>query len=180
MLHPLTQNKFRNLLFSIIFSQSNQLLMKIDKPTTTQDLESNPRLKRLFLQLEQLIEEINKREIPDEVTALLNKDIQELNTSTATNGSYMRLVKSKQGLILKNLEKHLKIVPINYYRNIWLAVGMTAFGLPFGTLLGFLTKNMGLIGIGLPLGVAIGSVIGINADKKAEKEGRQLNIQLKY
>jgi hypothetical protein len=41
-------------------------------------------------------------------------------------------------------------------------------------------KILGFIGIGLPIGMAIGMIVGTNMDKKAFTEGRQLDVVLKY
>jgi hypothetical protein len=42
-----------------------------------------------------------------------------------------------------------------------------------GTALG----NMGFIGVGIGMGLAIGIAIGTDMDKKARKEGRQLDFE---
>jgi hypothetical protein len=48
-----------------------------------------------------------------------------------------------------------------------------------GTALGLSLGNMGLLGLGLPVGMFIGLAMGARMDKKAEEEGRQLNIEIK-
>ncbi|MFW5708571.1 MAG: hypothetical protein ACOC12_11640, partial [Bacteroidota bacterium] len=84
----------------------------------------------------------------------------------------------KQANIFSFLEKELKLVPANYYRNTWLAIGMAAFGLPIGAAFGILTGNIALIGIGLPIGLAVGMALGSEMDKKAAEEGRQLDLSV--
>ncbi|MFO7999131.1 MAG: hypothetical protein R6U86_09155 [Bacteroidales bacterium] len=37
----------------------------------------------------------------------------------------------------------------------------------------------GLMGVGLPLGIAVGLAVGSGMDKNAMEDGRQLNIELK-
>ena len=56
---------------------------------------------------------------------------------------------------------------------------MSVFGLPIGAALGLSFGNMGLIGIGLPLGGCVGIFVGSQMDKKAFEEGRQLDIEIK-
>ena len=90
------------------------------------------------------------------------------------------MLKQKRFKIIKLLEKELKIVPKNYYRNLWFIVGMSVFGLPLGVAFGISIGNLGLLGIGLPIGMVIGIAVGSGMDKKAHKEGRQLNIEIKY
>ena len=81
--------------------------------------------------------------------------------------------------ILRLLKEKLKLAPINYYRNIWLALGMTAYGIPLGVAYGSITGNMAFLAIGLPIGMVLGIAIGVGMDKKALKEGRQLDIEIK-
>jgi hypothetical protein len=40
--------------------------------------------------------------------------------------------------------------------------------------------NYAFIGIGLPIGMSIGMAIGAGKDNQAKKEGRQLDIDLKW
>ena len=48
-------------------------------------------------------------------------------------------------------------------------------GVPFGLSIG----NLGMLGIGLPIGMAIGVGVGSSMDKKAFNEGRQLDFEVK-
>ena len=88
-------------------------------------------------------------------------------------------MKQKQASILKQIEKELKIVPINYYQNLWMIFGFTSFGLPIGVAIGLSLGNIAYLGVGLPFGFIIGNAIGSSMDKKALAEGRQLNIEIK-
>jgi hypothetical protein len=89
-------------------------------------------------------------------------------------------IKKTQSSILKLIEKELKLVTKNHYRNTWLAVGMAAFGLPLGAALGTSLGDIGLLGLGLPIGMVIGMAVGSGMDKKAFKDGKQLNLEIKY
>lgn len=134
----------------------------------------------IYGQLGALLQELEKKTLSDEVVRSINQDIERLNTTTANGSSLRKLVKQIQTNIVKLVEKQHKIVPKNYYRNIWLAIGMSAIGIPLGMLYGLLMGNMGLLAIGLPIGLGIGVAIGSNMDKKAADEGRQLDIELKH
>lgn len=90
----------------------------------------------------------------------------------------MKAIKEKEKKIVKLLEKNHKIVPKKYYQTLWMILGMSAFGLPIGAAFGYLMKNMGLLGIDLPIGMGTG--VGSYLDKKALAEGRQLDIGLKF
>ncbi len=89
-------------------------------------------------------------------------------------------IRKSQSNILKLIEKELKLVPKNLYRSRWMAIGMSAFGIPLGVAFGTSLWNMGLLGIGIPIGMVIGMAIGSGMDKKAFEESRQLDLEMKY
>lgn len=145
-----------------------------------QNITGNIKLSRVYIQLEELLKELKNKELSSEIIESINNEIAELNSSSLSNTKLLNFAKQKQTKIVRLLEKELKIVPKNYYRNLWLALGMTAFGLPLGVAFGVSTGNMGLLAIGLPIGMVIGIAVGTKMDKKAFEEGRQLEIDLKY
>lgn len=53
---------------------------------------------------------------------------------------------------------------------------MASFGIPIGMAFGISFENMAFLGVG----IAIGIVVGIQMDKKAFKEGRQLVLETQY
>ena len=56
---------------------------------------------------------------------------------------------------------------------------MAVFGLPLGVIFGLIiSNNPAYIGGGIPIGMCLGIGIGSNMDKKALKEGRQLNFKI--
>lgn len=138
------------------------------------------KLKNLLGQLRSLIQELNQRKLPNEVANYINQDIDEINASTLTSSALRKLVKQKQNRILKLLEKELKLVTKRYYQTLWMVLGMSVFGVPIGVLMGSVIKNMGMIGVGLPIGMGVGIAVGSFLDKKAAEEGRQLNFESKF
>lgn len=145
-----------------------------------QNIPDNSPLSKLYNQFGDLLKELKKKELPQHIVTALNQTVEELNNATVTDNELKKLVKKQQTAILRLLEKELKIVPKNYYRNIWLVLGMSAFGLPLGVMFGSIKGNMGLLGIGLPIGMVIGMAAGSAMDKKALREGRQLDMEIKY
>lgn len=144
-----------------------------------ESLENNVRLKNAVLQLQTLIELLNQKDIPDAIATKINIEITGINASSFTGNSLLKLIQQKQAYIIKLVEKEVKLVPVNYYRNLWLVLGMSAFGLPIGVAVGLSLGNIAFLGIGLPIGLAIGTAVGTAMDKKAKDQGRQLNIVLK-
>ena len=138
-------------------------------------IETNAKLKAKYLHFDKLLDELRKRELPEDLVMSVNHEIEELNASRDPETDSRRMIAKKQVTILKLLEKELNLVPINHYRNLWLALGIAAFGIPLGVVFAASIGNMGFMGIGLPMGIPIGIAIGSGLDKKAMEEGRQLD-----
>lgn len=139
---------------------------------------SNKTLNHAFLRLKSLIDELNRRDLSKEVISEINQQIDELNSFTGSDKNTRQQILKTQQKIISVLREKMKIVPKNFYRNIWMALGIGAFGLPMGVAYGLLLDNMAFMAIGLPLGLPIGLGIGIAMDKKAAKEGRQLDFDV--
>ena len=143
------------------------------------DIGENIKLRNSYTQFGALLAELRKKELPDVVAEYINEEVKSLN-ELPTGVELIKALKKKQTKIIQLTEKQLKVVPKNYYRNIWLALGMSVFGLPLGAAIGLSLGNIGLLAIGLPIGMAMGLAVGISMDKKALNEGRQLDIEIKY
>lgn len=153
--------------------------MKIAELKEGQNISDNIKLSRIYGQLGDLLDELKKKELPLNIIESVNQDIEELNSSTLAGNELIKLVKQKQTKIIKLIEKELKITTKNYYRKLWLVLGIP-IGTGFGTAVGVSLGNVGLLGIGLPIGMLIGIAIGAAMDKKASEEGRQLDVEIKY
>lgn len=141
-------------------------------------IESNSKLQKTLLQLEKLLAELEQQELNHTLVTSINKEIVALNSIPTSDKNLRKQIIKGQTNIIKIAEKELKLVPKNYYRNLWLAIGMAVFGLPIGIIIGFALDNMAFLGIGLPMGLAVGIAIGTGMDKKAQEEGRQLDIEI--
>ena len=156
-------------------------MMTILRLREIKNLSNDSRLSEIYNQFAILLSELRKKELPESMILSINNEVEEINKSGILNSNDLRkLIKKKQTVILRLIEKDLKLVPINYYRTLWLALGMTVFGIPLGVLTGVLIGKPGLFMLGLPIGVAIGVTVGTAMDKKAVKENRQLNVEIKY
>jgi hypothetical protein len=153
--------------------------MNIQELNNRQDISSDNKLNRIYSQFAELLNELKKKELNQSVLKFINENVDTLNLSALNGTRLSNLVKLKQSAILKQVEKEHKIVPKNYYRNLWMILGMSGIGLPIGVAFGISIGNLGLLGLGMPIGMAIGSAIGVSMDKKAFIEGRQLNIEIK-
>lgn len=152
--------------------------MQITELKNLPDINPDEKLTNAYLQFQQLLSELRKKQLPDAITKIINQDVNDINTLT-TPDQFKIALKQKQKNILKLLEKQLKMVPKNYYRNLWFVLGMTAFGLPIGVAISLSVHNMGLLGTGFPFGMFMGFAVGAAMDKKAFTEGRQLDLEVK-
>ena len=152
--------------------------MKINQLKPRPEISNKPKLHKVYTQFEKLIEELRTIVLPEYILVAINASIAELNL--ISDEKLRSQTKKKQSKIITLIEKELKIVPINHYRNTWMAIGMAAFGIPLGAALGASLGNMGLMGVGLPIGMVIGLAIGTGMDKKAQEEGRQLAMEVKF
>lgn len=151
--------------------------MKIEGLKDKPNLEGNKKLNRKYVQLEALVEALNKKELPGEIVDSINKHLRGGDSSSGKELG--KQIRKAQSAILKLIEKDLKLVPMNHYRDTWLAIGV-ALGVAFGSVFGSTTGNISLLGLGIPLGLAIGIAIGTELDKTAKRDGKQLDVEIKY
>jgi hypothetical protein len=143
------------------------------------DIAENAKLNSAYMNFKKLLTELNIRALPDEINSFINTQVDALNLISDSGKEFKKQLCKKRTAIVKRIENDLKIVPKNHYRNTWLILGMTIYGVPLGVVFGAIMGNMGLLGIGLPIGMAIGMAIGSKMDKKAVAEGRQLDVEFK-
>ena len=153
--------------------------MNITELKENQSITADIKLNAAFSQFRHLLEELNKKELTPQIIETINQNVEGLNSTSLMGNDLKKFLGKKQSKIVTLVEKELKIVPINYYRNMWLPLGMSSFGIPIGVAFGLSLGNIALLGVGLPIGMAIGMGVGSKMDKKAFKEGRQLDIELK-
>ncbi|WP_372641628.1 hypothetical protein [Ancylomarina sp.] len=154
--------------------------MKIIELVRKSDIEEDKKLMAHYAFLESLIEVLRKKEIPSEIISSINQDIEAINSFSGSNKDFLKLLIKKQTEILQLLEKELKLVCKGHYRNLWMSLGMAAFGLPMGAAFGLSLGNMAFIGVGLPLGIALGMAYGATLDKKAQENGKQLEVEVTF
>lgn len=140
----------------------------------------NKQLIDAYIQFEKLLTQLRKRKLPDEVVQAINTNIDLIDPDPGTEEDLRKQLRKTQSDILRLIEKELKLVPKNHYRNVWLALGIAAFGVPLGVVFGASLGNMGYLAIGIPFGLSIGLAIGTGLDKKAADEGRQLDVEINF
>jgi hypothetical protein len=131
-------------------------------------------------QLATLLGDVQKRDLPESLVSVINEEVNALNTTKKTDYALHKFVKAKYLHLIKLVEKEVKLVPTNYYRNLWFSVGMAAFGFPLGIAIALSLGDVSLLSLGIPLGMAIGVGVGKKMDKKAKIEGRQFDFEMVY
>jgi ABC-type phosphate/phosphonate transport system permease subunit len=145
-----------------------------------QNISENLKASNSYQQLGKLLNALEVKALPTETIDLINQEIEQLNSITDIDKYFVKATKEKENRVIKLVEKKHKIVPKNYYKKLWMILGMSAFGVPIGIAFGLSIGNLAMLGIGLPIGMAIGVGVGSNMDKKAFNEGRQLDFEVKY
>jgi len=125
-----------------------------------------------------LLVDIRDRQLTDVVIGFINDQVKLVNHAINNKFEVQKVIRSAQKTILSMLEKELKLVCKNHYQSRWMAIGMLVFGIPIGFAYNNMMGNVSGIGMGIAIGIGAGIAIGSSLDKKAEKEGRQLNITL--
>lgn len=139
---------------------------------------ANQKLEKKYEYLFRLFSLVTDREISSESLENINACISRMNVEQKDAKTQLKALCRQQTMVLRHLEKNDRLVVRNHYRNTWLALGMAAIGLPIGAAIGTSQGNMSLMGYGMSLGMVFGLIFGSIKDKKAAKDGRQLDIEL--
>lgn len=142
--------------------------------------DRSPRFEGKVEQFEQLLRALRQRSLRDEVARQINAEIDDLHTYQGDATDWAGRLGRTQQQVLKLVEKEQQLVSRHHYRRQWMLVGMTAIGIPLGAAFGSAFDNMSFLAIGMPIGMAIGIAIGTALDRKAEREGRQLDFEARY
>ena len=153
------------------------------------DTAQDKKLAKAYARFEQLISEIQHKDLPQELAEKINRETRELNTFEGSSKELRKHIEKAKDRIVVLLKNTLGIVPSGYYKAYWMSMGVFV-GFMIGALIGFLTgditdmdslidsiTDLDSVGIGLPLGVLPAYIYGHFADKKAYKEGRELNVE---
>ncbi|TDK42757.1 hypothetical protein [Algoriphagus formosus] len=153
--------------------------MEIKELIERPEIEQNNKLNAAYSQLKNLLSELRKREIPTEILNAIDQEVDKVNGFSGSDKELPKQIRNSQSLILSLVKKELNVVPKGHFQTLWMVLGMTTFGIPFGVVFGLTLGNMAFFAIGIPMGLSIGLAIGAGMDKKAQEEGRQLDIEIK-
>lgn len=136
------------------------------------------KLTKKYAFIGKLIDLLNERELSTETTDELNGYIDKMNHQQANEKIQRKALCRQQTALLRSIEKREHLVAKNHYRNTWLALGMSVFGIPIGVVIGTSLGSMSYIGYGISIGMIFGIIVGMLKDKAAAKNNKQLDIEL--
>ena len=136
----------------------------------------NESLSQGYENIESLLDELTRKEIPQSLVLSINEHILLINSFPGTDAKLVKELRKSRNEILSMLQKELQVVPRNYYQRMWMVIGVTAFGLPMGVVFGVILDNLACMALALPMGLLFGIMVGSNMDKKALLSGKQLDI----
>ena len=110
--------------------------MEIKELKKRPNIDQNIKLISAYAQFDKLLTELKKKELTEEIIKSINNGIDQINSVSESEKQLRKQIRKTQSSILKLIEKELKLVTKNHYRNTWLAVGMAAFGIPLGVAFG--------------------------------------------
>ena len=152
--------------------------MKIQTLKENPQLRTSEKLEASYTKFSALLNLLKAKELPEKTIAFINEHIEVIHATDSNEKVLKKKLRKSQAKILSHLEKEHKIVAKNHYRNMWMAIGMTVFGIPMGAAFGLSLGNMGLLGVGLPIGSAIGMAVGTAMDKRALADKLQIDFEI--
>lgn len=148
----------------------------IKQPKQPDNIDQQSKLVKSFHKIQVLVDELNKKEIPEVIQDQINQKIEKISAFSGSDVQLSKLISGTYREILKLVRKELGIVPRHFYQNLWMALGLSVFGVPLGFVYAAATDNPGLFSVGIAMGLPIGLAIGMQMDKKKEREGKQIQI----
>lgn len=151
-------------------------IRKLDERLT---IEQDKKLKRDSIYFKKLIVELRKRDLSREIVDEVSQSIEQINSFSGSNRALRKQIQKSASKILTLLKKKLKLVPKSFYMIRGMILGIS-FGVFWGVVFGVSFGHIEFLGMGIPIGMVIGMTIGLGLDQKALKEGRQLDLDMKF
>ncbi|CAI8186490.1 MAG: hypothetical protein MRY51_02800 [Flavobacteriaceae bacterium] len=113
---------------------------------------TDPKNKLELKKLKKLLKLLSERPLESPSISLINREIGFINALRISDSKqFKKALQKSLRTILKHLETTYKWVPEKHYQNLWLALGMSCFGVPFGVFMGSVLGSMTFNGGGLTL-----------------------------
>ncbi|WP_442264973.1 hypothetical protein ACSIGC_11530 [Tenacibaculum sp. ZS6-P6] len=133
--------------------------------------------KKAFSNLEKTLVALRRLNLSEDSVIKINDKIQEINSfNEDSERKFRRKILIQKSNIINLMVKTEGLIPEKHYQNQWFVLGMTTFGIPIGLVFSMAIGSTAFLGLGFPLGMLIGSMIGKQKDEKAKKEGKQISL----
>lgn len=132
---------------------------------------SDEKIQKALNELIIVFEDLDRREIPTESVSELLKRLKNILVQEL----HLKQINRLKTDLLGALRKQFGLVTPKYYQTLWMILGMTIFGVPFGMIFSLAIDNMAFLGLGFGFGMPIGMAIGIAKDKKALEDDLVIN-----
>lgn len=119
----------------------------------------------------EIIDALNAKEIDENTVTYIHERMASIQENFSFN-----TIKKEESKVLDFVNKQHGYVAQNHYKSLWIALGMSAIGVPIGVGIGLALDQLGFMGIGIAMGLTVGIIIGSTKDKEAKKKGKQLHV----
>lgn len=146
---------------------------------TITGLESNTRLYKKYLLVRDILDELQKRKLSASIVQRINREIDNINSTSSSEKELFIQLSRTQSKLRKIIRNDLKLATKNYYRDMYIPIGL-AIGIIINLLINQRTGSHVFVYIlSLLVGIGGGWATGTFFDKKAKKEGKQIDIELR-
>jgi hypothetical protein len=136
------------------------------------------KVERSLRQYNKLLKQLQGRPLQPETEQFITHQIATIKTFNLQLKPSSRKIDQSKRQLLSYLQKNEGIYAKNHFMTLYMAVGMTAIGLPAGIIFSFIVDNTAFIGVGLPVGLSIGLAVGRQKDLQIKAKGKQINYSV--
>src|SRR5689334_21669282 len=118
--------------------------MKLSRVMKSPGYDYDEELEIEYRQLTKIVNELAAKKLPVHITLQINDELARINYFTGSKKDLLKVMRRSQLKILRLLERKLRLVPKNHYRNTWSFIGISFFGIPL-VLAGLIAENAELM-----------------------------------
>lgn len=132
------------------------------------------KLEKSLMDTAKLLAAIEKKGVPVED---LESHLSTLKNHLALEDLKRVYIQRVYSQIVQLVQKKHGYVRPKHYQTQWMILGISLFGVPIGLIFSLVVlDNIAFMGLGFGFGMPIGIAIGMQMDKKAEAEGKVLDL----
>lgn len=136
------------------------------------------KVERSLRNYNKLLKQLQDKTLKPQTTQFITHQITTIESLNLQQKASSRKINQSKRQLLSYLQKNEGIYAKNHFMTLYMAVGMTAMGLPAGIIFSFLIDNFAFIGLGLPIGLSLGLALGQKKDLQIKAKGKQINYSV--